>query len=214
MKRFVPLFFVLAIACGKEASVVPIVSIGPSPTAQVTYEPYTTPTPTVPPLITPTPTPVPTTLAAATPQATAAPTPVPTTHEATTHANTPTNAPPDAYLTYNGRELKGEATSYNWQTSSSKRSTYTDQTPDPSDSMDVPQGAILKISFTRNGAPNDDGARYRTDPSLTAKSTAIPIDKANPATIQANFPTGTVWVDVFTYWPEGDAEHTFKLHVS
>src|SRR5437763_1871744 len=115
MKRFVALLFLFAIACGKEASVMPIVSVGPSPTAQVTYEPYTTPTPTVPPLITPTaapassPTPTPVPIATSTPAS--------TTRAATTHADTPTNAPPDAYLRYQGNELKGEATAYNWQTS-------------------------------------------------------------------------------------------------
>jgi len=212
MRRFVPLVVVLgfvAIACGKESSIVPIVSVPPSPTAEVTYQPSTTPTPIPTPtaLVTATPTAKPTAVP------TAVPTPTPATHTPTTHADTPTNEPPDAYLRGNGLELKGQATSFNWQTSPSKRTTYTDQTPDPTDSINVTKGEVLKISFTRSDSPHDAGARYRTDPSLGAKTTAVPIDKANPATIQANFPSGTVWVDVFTYWPQGDVEHTFKLHV-
>ena len=128
MRRFVPLVVVLAfvaIACGKESSIVPIVSVPPSPTAEVTYEPYTAPTPTVTatPLITATPTPKPTAVP------TPVPTPTPATHIPTTHANTPTNQPPDAYLRGNGQELKGEATNFNWQTSPGKRTKSFLRTP-------------------------------------------------------------------------------------
>jgi hypothetical protein len=226
MKRLVPIFCLfafVAMACGREGSVVPIVSIGPSPTAAVTYEPYTTPSPSAEATAEPTAAPTaptdttaPTASPAATTAPTAAPTAAPATHTPTTHPDTPTNKPPDAYLKHAGQELKGEVTSYNWQTSSSHRTAFTDNTPDPSDSITIDRSGQLTISFTRGDSPNNNtGARYRTDPSKNAQTHAIVIANGNPAFIRAaDLPTGTVWLDVFTYWPQGDVEHTFKLNVT
>jgi hypothetical protein len=212
MKRFVPLLFLLAIACGKEASIVPIVSVPPtssptpSPTAVVTYEPFTTPAPTEQPLITPTPVP--------TAAPTASATSTPGSGSFPTHTPTPTGQPPDAYMRGKpGGEIKGLIVYCTW---SGYKSCPTDpnKNADPSDSISVKKGEFLGVLFTHSGKPNPIGARYRTDPSWSSKSTAIPIKDGNPAVIQANFPSGTVWVDVFSYWGKDEVDYTFKLSVS
>ncbi len=220
MKRLVPVFFLfllVGVACGKESSIVPIVSEGPtftpSATAQVTIEPFVTPTPTEAPLETPTPTPEPTS-AATTGPTTEPATPTPSAHVFATHPNTATDQPPDAYLHSTTQELKGLATEFNWQTSASKRTYYQDNTPDPSDTIGVTRGANLSIAYTRSDQPSHVFASYRIGPDASASSTPIAVSQTNPAEIQATFPTGTVWVDIHTYWSQGDVVHTFKLNVS
>jgi hypothetical protein len=209
VRRLLWLVLLLGIACGKESSIVPIVSLAPG----------ATPTATVPATIAPTEAPTPSPTASATPsltptvQPTATPTVVPPTPTPVpTHTPTPKSSPPQAYLRAASGEIRGDVTHFNW-TDGSQRRTFEDPSPDPATSISVTRGEILKIFFTRSDAPSDAGARYRTDPAANAKTTAVPIDKKNPATVTANFPTGTVWLDVFTYWPEGDVEHTFKLIV-
>jgi hypothetical protein len=221
VRRVLWLGLLLFVACGKEGSIVPVVQIAPSPTAQVTFEPHSPP-PTVAPTIAPAPT-----VVLATPKPTPRPTPKPTplptptpapaagVHPPTSHAATPKNAPPDAYLRAAVGEIKGDITHYNWKTDAQgHRSLYDDSTPDPAGEITIKKGETLKISFTRTDTETNAGARYRTSPAANAKATAIYMDKKNPATITANFPIGTVWLDVFTYWPEGDVEHTFKLKVT
>jgi hypothetical protein len=222
MKRLVPVlcvFALVAIACGKEASLVPVITSGPTfapttptPTAVVTFEPFVTPTPTEEPLITPTPTPVPLT----TPAPTHTPKPKPTEgpNSFMNHTPTPGFQPPDAYLRTSSQELKGLITEYNWQTSPTKRSYYEDPTPDPSDSIGVSSDSNLKILFARTGQPSRVFARYRTSADANANSTAVPVTQQNPAIVQGPFPSGTIWLDVFSNWPQGDVEHTYKLNVS
>jgi len=192
----------VALACGREGSIVPVVSLPP------TASPSETPTeaPTFTPEVTVSASPSPTASAAPTPTGTPIVTPAPS------HAATPKTAPPDSYLTASAGQIKGDLTMYNWQEPSGRK-TFTDQPPDPATSFTVTRGEKLTISFTRSDSMSDDGARYRTNASFNAHTTAVPMTKHNPATIVANFPVGTIWLDVFTYWAEGDAEHTYKLNV-
>ncbi len=215
VRRLAWIVLFLAVGCGKEASIVPVVSLAPGATPQATTG---TPPPVVvatAPPATSTPSASPTPSPSATPKPTVKPTPTPspTPTPFPSHPPTPKTAPPDAYMRGTNGELKGEITHFNWDTGSGRK-VYDDASPDPIPSLTVKRGEVLQISFTRTDTETNSGARYRTDPSASAKATATPIDKKNPATLVANFPTGTVWVDVFTYWPEGDVEHTFKLHVT
>jgi hypothetical protein len=219
MKRLVPivcLFALATIACGKEASIVPVVSVAtpsatPESTAQVTYEPFVTASPTVQPLITPTPTPAP--LASPTTTPAAATTPPSTVFPS--HTPTPDNQPPDAYMRgHVPNETKGLITYYDWPTGSNgKFTSYKNPSVNPSNSMSVTKGQILGIKFTRNGKPSNIFAGYRTTPDRT-NDTPIPITDENPAIIQANFPSGTVWVDVETFWGQAEVDYAFKLNVS
>jgi len=217
MKRLIPtfaLFALIAIACGKEASIVPVISLAtstPQPTAQVTFTPYTPPTsaPTATPVVTASPTPAPV------PTATNAPAATPTQTGFPTHTPTPGGQPPDAYMRHSpSTELKGLIIYYDWPNSSGKRVSYTNQTADPTSSIAVNKGQYLSVLLTKNATPDTVAARYRTDPNRNAPAKPVAITHANPAIVQANFPSGTVWVDVFTYWGDNEVDYTFKLDVS
>src|SRR5438445_6954416 len=179
----------VALACGREGSIVPVVSL--PPTASPTE------TPTVSPTETPTSTPEVTVIAGPTATAAASPAPTgtPIVTPAPSHAATPKTAPPDSYLTASAGQIKGDLTMYNWNEPSGRK-TFTDQTPDPATSINVTRGETVTISFTRSDSMSDDGARYRTNASFNAHPTAVPVTKHNPATIVANFPVGTIWLDV------------------
>jgi len=219
MKRLVPVlavFALAAIACGKETSIVPVISTlaspTPQPTAEVTFAPVTTPTPTTAPVVTPSPTPAPVPTATAAPVATT----TPAASGFPTHTPTPSGQPPDAYMRKQpSTELKGMITYYDWPNSSGKQVAYTNQSADPTSSIAVKKGTSLQIYFTHDGKPDSNiGADYRTAPSRQSHQTPIPITDDNPATIQANFPSGTIWVDVYTYWGPNEVDYAFKLDVS
>jgi hypothetical protein len=130
------------------------------------------------------------------------------------HTPTPDNQPPDAYIRGHAPvEAKGLITYYDWPTGPNGTFTaYKNPSVDPDDPMSVAKGQFLGIKFTRDGKPSKIFAGYRTTSGRT-NDTPIPITDANPAIIQANFPSGTVWVDVETFWGQAEVDYAFKLNV-
>lgn len=170
----------------------------------------TEPPPTATPAPTRTPTAEPTPLATAQPVATADPA---ATKAPATPRPTPVRSP-TATLASEAGEVEGVRGSYCWTPDDHQAGTCADAIPtDPDEALVVRQGETLTLAFDHPHGPKSVRIHRYEDPFEGDAVEEVDVPDENPARFTTDFPKGTFWLTVSSFWDEGDAYYYFEVDV-
>lgn len=168
------------------------------------------PTATQAPAPTAEPTPEPTPLATAQPIVTQEP---PATEPAETPRPTPIGSP-RATLASETDEVEGARGTYCWTPDDREAGTCVDALPvDPDEVLEVRRGETLTLAFDHPHAPKSIRMHRYDTPFEDDAVEEVEVPDENPARFTADFPEGTSWLSVATFWEEGDAYYSFEVEV-
>jgi hypothetical protein len=145
---------------------------------------------------------------------------VPAAAAQTTSTSVPTTTvsaprPPDAFLSSNSGEVKGEIQNFCWIEGSLNICADRFQPIDPASALIAQPGESLTLRFDRPISPTRIRVFRSNVPAFPFPSeNAFDVPAGNPTQFTLNLPPGTYFLGISTNWAQGDATYVFEVNVT
>lgn len=130
-------------------------------------------------------------------------------------AQTSLPRPPDAFLSSDSGEVKGEIQSYCWTEGSQTLCADRFAPIDPASALTVQPGEPLTLRFDRPISPTRIRVSRSNVPAFPFPSEgSFDVPAGNPTQFTLNVPPGTYFLGIRTDWAQGDATYVFEVNVT
>jgi hypothetical protein len=125
-----------------------------------------------------------------------------------------TPRPPDAFLSSDSGEVKGEIQNYCWTEGSLGLCADRFQPIDPASALTVQPGEPLTLRFDRPISPTRIRVSRSNVPAFPFPSEgSFDVSAGNPTQFTLNLSPGTYFLGISTNWAQGDAIYVFEVNV-